>query len=259
MDTFTLHRGRAPLLVSLPHDASAIPDAVAVFMTPAAQRSPDTDWHVGRLYDFARDLGASVLLPHWSRYVVDLNRPPDGHALYPGQSETRLVPTTMFDGEPIYLDGQSPSDANVAARATDYWQPYHAALAAELQRLRVRHGRVVLWDGHSIRSQVPMFFDGQLPDFNIGTAAGESCSAGLQRRVMRVLQGQSRYSHVLNGRFKGGFITRHYGRPDSGIDAVQLELAQLNYMDEASLEYLPEHAQPVQALIRSLLLECLVE
>lgn len=259
MDTFTLHRGHAPLLISLPHDASAIPDALAVYMTPAAQRSPDTDWHVSRLYDFARELGASVLRPHWSRYVVDLNRPPDGHALYPGQSETQLVPTMMFDGAPIYLDGQAPDARAVAVRANDYWQPYHAALAAELQRLRARHGHAVLWDGHSIRSQVPMFFPGQLPDFNIGTAAGKSCSAGLQRRLMRVLEGQSRYSHVLNGRFKGGFITRHYGQPDSGIDAVQLELAQLNYMDEASFEYLPEQAQSTQALIRSLLLECLLE
>ncbi|HJU25625.1 MAG TPA: N-formylglutamate amidohydrolase, partial [Rhodanobacteraceae bacterium] len=183
MEHFTLHRGTAPLLVSLPHDGTAIPDGIAERMTPEALRVPDTDWHVGRLYAFASEMGASVIVPRWSRYVVDLNRPPDGHALYPGRSETGLVPFDTFAGEPIYRPGAELGTGEVSARLATYWQPYHAALQEELQRLRSQYGRVVLWDGHSIRSRVPMFFDGQLPDFNLGTADGTSCSPALQERL----------------------------------------------------------------------------
>jgi N-formylglutamate deformylase len=257
MDTFTLHRGNAPLLVSLPHDGSAIPDAMAVRMTDAARRSPDTDWHVGRLYAFARELGASVLQPRWSRYVVDLNRPSDGHALYPGRSETGLVPTRMFDGEPVYRDGDEPVATEIVARVDTYWRPYHQALAKELQRLRETHGRVVLWEGHSIRSVVPMLFDGRLPDCNLGTAGGASCRAPLRDALAAVLAAQDDYTHVVDGRFKGGHITRHYGDPERGIDAVQLELAQVNYMDEEAFEYLPERAGRLQPLLQRLLETCL--
>jgi len=259
MDIFTLEQGTAPLLVSLPHDGSAIPDDIAARMHPRARQAPDTDWHVGRLYAFARELGASIIRPYWSRYVVDLNRPPDGHSLYPGQRGTGLVPEVMFDDRPIYLDGQAPDAAEVAARVDAYWRPYHAALEQELARLRGEHGRAVLWEGHSIRSEVPMLFDGRLPDFNLGTAAGASCRPVLHDALEAVLAGQDAYSHVVDGRFKGGYITRHYGDPDAGIDAVQLELAQLNYMDEDSFQYLPDHAAPVQALIRKLLEACLAQ
>ncbi|HET7360004.1 MAG TPA: N-formylglutamate deformylase [Rhodanobacteraceae bacterium] len=257
MDIYTLHRGSAPLLVSLPHDGSAIPGAIAARMTTAAQRSPDTDWHVGQLYAFARELGASVLQPHFSRYVVDLNRPSDGHALYPGRSETGLVPTVMFDGLPIYRDGTVPDAVEVAARVDTWWRPYHQALADEVRRLRNAHGRVVLWEGHSIRGEVPMLFDGRLPDFNLGTADGAACRPGLRTALDGVLAGQTAYSHVLDGRFKGGYITRHYGNPADGVDAVQLELVQANYMDEASFDYLPAHAARVQRVIRRLLQTCL--
>lgn len=260
MQNVTLHQGTAPLLVSLPHDGTGLPNDIAAQMTPAARRVPDTDWHVARLYDFARELGASVIVPRWSRYVADLNRDPAGHALYPGRSETALVPLTTFAAEPIYVDGVRPGDDEVARRRDLYWQPYHDALAAELARMRGVHARVVLWDGHSIRTRVPMFFDGALPDFNLGTASGASCSVGLQDALAGVLTQRadgSAYSHVVNGRFKGGYITRHYGQPASGIDAVQLELAQHTYMDEDSFEYLPERAAPVQAIIRTLLEACL--
>lgn len=252
-DIFELHRGNAPLLVSLPHDGSAIPDAVAARMTPPARRSPDTDWHVGRLYAFARELGASVIRPFHSRYVVDLNRPSDGHALYPGRKETGLVPTVMFDSGAIYAGGEEPGADEIEARVERFWRPYHDALAAELARLRDAHGRVVLWEGHSIRGVVPMLFDGQLPDFNLGTAAGASCRPALRDALAGVLAAQSRFSHVVDGRFKGGYITRHYGCPEQGIDAVQLELVQSNYMNEASFDYLLERAEPVIALIRRLL------
>ncbi len=258
MTPYTLHRGNAPLLISLPHNGSAIPDDIAARMTPAARRSVDSDWHVAELYDFARELGASVLRPFASRYVVDLNRPADGHALYPGRTETGLVPTMMFDGTPIYLDGQAPDAAEIAHRVDRWWRPYHEALAAEIARLKAEHGRVVVWEGHSIRSVVPLLFDGRLPDFNLGTADGASCSAALAKSLDELLAGQDRYSHVLNGRFKGGYITRQYGRPDEGVDAVQLELAQLNYMDEDSFAYLPEKAAETQLLIGEMLSLCLV-
>ncbi|MGN6314029.1 MAG: N-formylglutamate deformylase [Rhodanobacteraceae bacterium] len=262
MEHFTLHRGSAPLLVSLPHDGTAIPDGIAARMSPQALRVPDTDWHVGLLYAFAKEMGASVIAPRWSRYLVDLNRPPDGHALYPGRSETGLVPFNTFGSDPIYRPGAEPDTEEIAARVETYWRPYHTALQQELRRLLEAHGRVVLWDGHSIRSRVPMFFDGQLPDFNLGTANGASCSPALQERLLKVLDrlaspATSIYSHVVNGRFKGGHITRHYGRPSEKIEAVQLELAQCTYMDEDSFEYRPERAANVQRVIGALLQECL--
>ncbi|HEY8585358.1 MAG TPA: N-formylglutamate deformylase [Rhodanobacter sp.] len=258
MTTFTLQRGRVPLLISLPHDGSFIPDDIAARMHPAARRSPDTDWHVGRLYEpLALALGASVLKPVASRYVVDLNRPTDGHALYPGQRETGLVPTVGFDGEPLYLGGQGPDRAEIERRINDYWQPYHQALAQELARLSSEHGRAVLWEGHSIRGQVPMLFDGTLPDFNLGTAAGASCDAALQERLQQCLVSQARFSFAVNGRFQGGYITRHYGAAATNVQAVQLELVQRNYMDEESFVYDERKAGIVQELIGRLLSVCL--
>jgi len=258
MEHFSLHRGRVPLLISLPHDGSYIPDDIAARMHPAARRSPDTDWHVARLYEpLAHALGASVLKPRASRYVVDLNRPADGHALYPGLRETGLVTTVGFDGEPLYLDGCEPQDDEVQQRINAYWKPYHDALAQELARLRTEHGRAVLWDGHSIRSQVPMLFDGSLPDFNLGTATGTSCGPALQAGLQACLETQTEFTIAVNGRFKGGYITRHYGRPDVGVQAVQLELAQLNYMDETSFAYDEARAPAIQTLIGRLLRLCL--
>ncbi|MBB1089545.1 N-formylglutamate deformylase [Lysobacter sp. SG-8] len=253
MDICTLHRGNAPLLVSLPHDGSLIPEALAERMVPEARRAPDTDWHVSRLYDFARELGASILVPRFSRYVVDLNRPPDDVSLYPGQNTTGLCPVVQFSGAPVYLEGQQPDEAEVAARVDTYWRPYHDALRGELDRLKAVHARAVLWEGHSIRSAVPFLFEGRLPDLNLGTAAGSSCSPALAARLEAVMAAQSRYTHVSNGRFKGGHITRHYGDPASGIDAVQMELAQLNYMDEDSFEYDAGRAAQLQPLLRRLL------
>lgn len=257
MSPYTLHRGTAPLLISLPHNGSAIPDDLAARMKRPARRSPDTDWHVAELYDFARGMGASVIKPFASRYVVDLNRPADGHALYPGQSETGLVPTVLFNGEPIYRAGAEPDATEIADRVKRWWKPYHRALADELARLKAEFGHVVLWEGHSIRSHVPMLFEGRLPDLNLGTADGASCSPELQAKLAAVLERQQEYSFAVNGRFKGGYITRHYGKPAHGIDAVQLELAQLNYMDEDSFEYLPKKAANVQVLIGEMLKVCL--
>jgi N-formylglutamate deformylase len=227
-------------------------------MRPSARRSPDTDWHVGRLYEpLAQALGASVLRPLASRYVVDLNRPADGHALYPGQRETGLVPLIGFDGEPLYTAAEPLDAAEVQQRVDDYWRPYHQALADELARLHAAHGRVVLWEGHSIRSEVPMLFEGCLPDFNLGTAAGASCSAALQAQLEACLAAQTRFSVAVNGRFKGGYITRHYGAPARGVQAVQLELAQRHYMDEQTFAYDEAKAPAVQQQIEKLLRICL--
>lgn len=255
MDIFTLEPGHAPLLVSLPHDGSHIPEALAARMTPGARGAPDTDWFVSRLYAFARDLGASILRPFHSRYVVDLNRPPDDVSLYPGQNTTGLCPTVRFTGEPVYLPGQAPDAAEISARVERYWRPYHEALGAELARLHARFGHAVLWDGHSIRGELPFLFEGRLPELNLGTASGASCAPAMQARLAAVLERQRDYSHVINGRFKGGHITRHYGDPDSGIDAIQLELAQHTYMDEDAVSYLPERAERLERLVLRPLLE----
>lgn len=253
MSGFSLQRGSVPLLVSLPHDGTELPAVLAARMTPAARALPDTDWFVSRLYAIARELGASVLKPAWSRYVVDLNRPPDGAALYPGRFETGICPLRTFAGEPIYGAGNEPDTAEIAARVAQYWQPYHAALAAELERLQAAHGRVLLWDGHSIRGELPQLFPGALPDLNLGTADGASCGSGLALALAHTLAAQSAYTFVINGRFKGGYITRHYGRPDQGIHAVQLELAQRTYLDEATAHWDAARATALQGLLRRLL------
>ena len=252
---FTLHRGSAPLLVSLPHDGTAVPDGIAARLTPEARRVPDTDWHVARLYAFARQRGASMLVPKFSRYVIDLNRGEDDVSLYPGQNTTGLCPVVRFSGDPVYLEGQGPDETEVRARVEAYWRPYHATLRAELDRLRALHGRAVLWEGHSIRGELPFLFEGRLPDLNLGTAAGASCSPALQARLEAVLAAQDRYDFVANGRFKGGHITRHYGDPANGIEAVQLEISQRAYMDEDSFAWDGARADALQPLLRRLL-EC---
>lgn len=256
MQTYVLECGSAPLLVSLPHDGTFVPDAIAARLTAPARALPDTDWHVGRLYAIARALDASILRPYASRYVVDLNRSPEGAALYPGRRETGLVPMVTFADEPVWREGLAPDGAEVAARVEAWWRPYHAALAAELARLRRRHPRVVLWEGHSIRSRVPMLFDGRLPDFNLGTAGGTSCDPALREALAHVLAGFEGRTHAVDGRFKGGWITRHYGRPREGVHAVQLELAQCTYMDEDSFAWDEDSAARAQREIGRLLRVC---
>ncbi len=253
MDVCTLSRGTAPLLISLPHDGSAIPDALAARMTPEARRAPDTDWHVSRLYAFARDLGASILVPRYSRYVVDLNRPPDDVSLYPGRNTTGLCPIMRFSGDPVYLPGREPTPDEIASRVDTFWRPYHDTLRGELDRLRAAHGRVLLWEGHSIRGECPFLFEGRLPDLNIGTAAGASCAPGVQARIEATLSSQRDFDWVINGRFKGGYITRHYGDPANGVDAVQLEISQRIYMDEDSFAYDDARAASAAGAIRALI------
>ena len=247
---FRFTRGRVPLLVSMPHVGTDIPDEVAATLAPAALVRADTDWHLAQLYGFVEALGASTIAARWSRYVIDLNRPPEDTNLYPGMDTTGLCPVDTFGRAPLYRDGATPDQAEVGRRLARYWQPYHDALRAELARLLAEHGRVLLWDAHSIASQVPRFFAGRLPDLNFGTAYGASCAPALQAAVLAAAQGQSCFSVVANGRFKGGYITRHYGQPGQGVHAIQLEMCQCLYMDEQPpFAYAPALAAQVQPVL----------
>ena len=251
---FVFHQGTQPLLISMPHAGTYVPPALAARFTEEARQVPDTDWHMERLYAFAKDMGASILAATHSRYVVDLNRPPDGASLYPGQSVTGLCPVDTFDDTPIYTRGDVPDDSEIAARRDAVWAPYHAQLRAELDRIRAQHGVAVLWDAHSIRSVLPRFFEGKLPDLNLGTADGASCSPALAQELLAIARSAPGYTGVLNGRFKGGHITRHYGQPERNIHAVQLEMTQCSYMQEAlPFSYLPEVAAGVQPHLERML------
>lgn len=232
METFELIQGSTPLLVSMPHNGTEIPERIARHMTEHARTVPDTDWHIDRLYDFAAGLGAGVLKPRYSRYVIDLNRPPDDKPLYPGASNTELCPLTCFDESPVYLPGEEPDKLEVKDRVERFWRPYHRRLEAELERLKKACGIALLFEAHSIRSEVPRFFEGRLPDFNLGTAEGTSCDPHLKTLLRGVLLSAKGYTFAVDGRFKGGYNTRHYGAPAAGIHAVQLEQAQRTYMEE---------------------------
>ena len=251
---FVFHQGTQPLLISMPHAGTYVPPALAARFTDEARQVPDTDWHMDRLYAFARDMGASILVATHSRYVVDLNRPPDGASLYPGQSVTGLCPVDTFDDTPIYARGDVPDEAETAARREAIWAPYHAQLRAELDRIRARHGVAMLWDAHSIRSVLPRFFEGKLPDLNLGTANGASCDTALAQEILAIAKAATGYTAVLNGRFQGGYITRHYGQPGQGVHAIQLEMSQCSYMQEAlPFDYLPALAEQVQPHLRRML------
>ena len=251
---FTFRQGSRPLLISMPHVGTHLPPPLAARLSPEARHVPDTDWHLERLYGFADALGASVLVATHSRYVIDLNRPPDGASLYPGQSVTGLCPVDGFDDVPLYPAGDLPDEAEIAARREAIWQPYHRKLAEELARLKAQHGIAALWDAHSIRSELPRFFQGKLPDLNLGTAQGASCDPALAEQLLGIARAATGFTSVLNGRFTGGYITRHHGQPSQGVHAVQLEMAQCSYMQEAlPFDYLPERAQQVQPHLRRML------
>lgn len=252
-NVLSFSRGRVPLLISMPHPGTRLTPALEAGLVDEAKGLADTDWHIPRLYDFASELGASVLAAHYSRYVIDLNRPADDQPLY-ATATTGLYPDTLFDGRPLFRTGQTPSAEERARYLAEVWTPYHRSLAEELARLRAEFGYALLWDAHSIRSNIPHLFDGRLPDFNIGTFAGASCAPELAERLAGVCADAVGYSHVLNGRFKGGFITRHYGRPQQDVHAVQLELAQCTYMNEAApFAYREDLAGPTRAVIRRML------
>jgi N-formylglutamate deformylase len=257
--------GTAPLLLSIPHSGTEIPEHLKPGLVSPFLARCDTDWWVERLYDFAAHLGASIVRTTLSRTVIDVNRDPSGQSLYPGQATTGLCPLTTFDGTALYTPGAEPDAAGITTRVREYFLPYHAALGEQLARLTARHGEVVLYDCHSIRSRVPRLFDGELPQFNLGTHSGASCDPQLREALVQVCA-HSGLGHVVDGRFKGGYITRHYGRPASHIHAVQMELACRGYLEEPSGEltahnwpapYDRERATPLRATLAQLLATCL--
>jgi N-formylglutamate amidohydrolase len=252
-DLWRLMRGDAPLVVNIPHAGTFLPAEIACNFTPAGRSVADTDWHVDRLYDFIPSLGATLMVATHSRFVVDLNRDPSGASLYPGASNTELCPTATFHDEAVYLAGKVPDPVAVAAHVDRYWRPYHAQLAAEVARVRSRHGYCVLLDGHSIISEAPRFFTGRLPDLNLGTADGASCDAGLANGAFALLSQAQPFTAVHNGRFKGGYITRHYGKPADQVHALQLEMAQCAYLDENNpFTFDPARALPLARVLREL-------
>jgi len=252
-EVFDLHRGTTPLLISVPHVGTTIPDELKPLYQPRALEVEDTDWHLDRLYSFAGELGAGLMVPRLSRYVIDLNRPQEDTPMYPGVNNTELCPTHFFTGEPLYREGRAPDAAAIAERTRRYWRPYHEALGRELQRLKDAHGYAILFDGHSIKSELPWLFPGRLPDLNLGTVEGHSCAADLRNRLRGVLEAQRTFGHVIDERFKGGYITRHYGRPGEKVHAVQLEMCWRCYMSETPpYIYDPTHAAIVQPLLRGL-------
>jgi N-formylglutamate deformylase len=231
-DSFTLYRGTKPLLVSVPHAGIKIPDDLKPLFCDRALQVEDTDWLLEQIYSFATALGASLLIPNYSRYVIDLNRPPENTPMYAGVNNTELCPTHFFSGDALYQHRCEPTPEQVQGRVIKYWQPYHQALQTELNRITTRHGHAVLWDGHSIRSQLPWLFEGRLPELNFGTVSGASCAASFSSAIRSQAQQQVQYQFVFDGRFKGGYITRRYGMPLEGVHAIQLEMIWDCYMKE---------------------------
>jgi N-formylglutamate deformylase len=232
-DIFEYRQSNSPLIISFPHDGELLSPAIDPDrLTESGLQMDDTDWKIFQVYDFIQSMDISYIRARFSRYVVDLNRSPEGEKLYPGQSETEICPSLTFNGAPIYKEGLEPEQEEIQNRLNHYWQPYHQHIESEIERLKSLHGYVILWDAHSIRALVPRLFDGQLPDLNFGTSNGASCSANIQKTLNDIAAQQSDYTFVFNGRFKGGYITRHYGNPESKIHAVQLELSQNTYIND---------------------------
>ena len=247
-------QGTIPLLISFPHSGTWLPASVKEQMTDVGLRLPDTDWELPRLYEFATRFHPSTIAAEFSRYLIDPNRSTDGINLYPGKPTPQLCPTETFAGEPIYAAGEAPSDMEIDRRTREFWKPYHQKIQEELVRLRAQFGFAVLFDAHSIKSEVPRLFDGKLPDINIGTANGTSCDPSLASAIEEALNSQQSCSFVMNGRFIGGHITRAFGRPAEGIHAVQLELAQCRYMDESLNRWNENAAHAIRPI-----LECVLE
>ena len=247
-----VQRGDSPIILSVPHAGTHIPDEIFSQLSARGHKLTDTDWHVHRLYEnLLPDM--TMVRADFHRYVIDANRNPSGASLYPGQNTTGLVPLTDFDGRPIW--NSEPREDEVAARLADWHEPYHAALEAELSRVRRRHGVAILYDCHSIRSDIPHLFDGRLPDFNIGTNGTASCSPQIERAVGHICQAASSYTYVINGRFKGGWTTRHYGQPEQNIHAIQMELAQSTYLTKEGppFAYDEEKAQRLRVHLKHIL------
>jgi N-formylglutamate deformylase len=253
LQTYVYHPGTVPVLLNMPHTATHVPPDIMERLSVPAQRLPDTDWHIERLYSFARDLGVHMLIPTHSRYVVDLNRGEDNASLYPGKFTTGICPLTLFDGSMLYQEGKEPDEAEISRRIEIYWRPYHEKLQSIIDTMKLQSPQVAVFDAHSICSRLPKLFEGVLPDLNIGTADGISAGSEICN-VLVELAKTTQYSMVYNGRFKGGYITRYYGKPTQGVHVMQLELAQKNYMDEAyPFAYDEDKASKLQIALKALL------
>lgn len=250
---FQFTRGHLPILISMPHGGAIIPDDISRHMTAEGRATPDADFFIDRLYRFAQGWGASTLRANFSRYVIDLNRPPNNSNLYPGQFSTDLCPTVCFAGQPLYTKGCEPSVEQIQIRLKKFWKPYHDAVSRELKWLHDRYGIAILWDAHSIKSNVPSLFKGILPEYNLGTNDNHSCALAFESYFHQIFREENISSYVFNGRFKGGFITRHYGRPNKGIHALQLELAQRIYMNEDTNTYTETSAKRTCRVISRML------
>ncbi|MBS1166106.1 MAG: formimidoylglutamase [Proteobacteria bacterium] len=260
-----IRRGQAPLILSLPHVGTAIPDDIETRLVSPWLARKDADWWIDKLYDFAAELDATIVCAHWSRTVIDLNRDPTGASLYPGQATTGLCPVETFDAEPLYRPGAEPDTDEIEARTVAFYRPYHKALEEEISRLHNANERVVIYDCHSIRSAISRLFSGKLPVFNLGTNSGASADPALVHQVADIIASSGR-SHVVNGRFKGGYITRHYGQPEKGIHALQMELACRGYLREPlgsvteadwPTAYDPDFAAPTRKTLQAVLNACL--
>jgi formiminoglutamase len=253
MEPVEVHRGTLPVILGLPHTGTWLPDDIAAQLNQTGRAIADTDWHIDRLYDGLLP-GASTVRATFHRYAIDANRDPSGASLYPGQNTTGLCPTTDFDGLPLYAPGREPDEVEIFRRRDAYYAPYHVALAAEVERVRAEHGVAILYDCHSIRSVIPFLFDGRLPDLNVGTDNGRTCAPEVEAAVNETCSAAVGYTHVLNGRFKGGWTTRHYGRPSEGVHAIQMEIAQINYMDEAPpWRWADDRAERLRGTLRTIL------
>jgi N-formylglutamate deformylase len=247
---YRYRRGSSALIVSMPHAGTFVPRSVGAELDDCAVGRPDTDWHLPRLYDFLGSLDATVITAEYSRYVIDVNRPPDGGNLYPGRDTPRLCPTDTFDSRPLYRHGE-PGAIEIARRVERIWRPYHQRIAREVERVKGEHGIAILWDAHSIVAEVPRLFAGRLADFNLGTADGASCDPALADALIAALGRHAQFTSVLNGRFKGGYITRRFGQPGAGVHAIQLEMVEATYMDETSpFAFREERAARVRPILR---------
>jgi N-formylglutamate amidohydrolase len=255
-DLYEFHSGHAPLLVSIPHAGTRVPDAIFGRFSNAGKKLPDTDWFVPQLYDFVKDLGAHLIVANFSRYVIDLNRPSDDKNLYEDEKATGLIPKTLFDGSPLYAAEEPFTEEDIKTRVDTYWRPYHDKLKEVIAGIKEAHGYALLYDAHSIASRIPNLFKGKLPDFNLGTNNAESCAPELGYAIAEVIRASS-FSSTINGRFIGGYITRHYGKPAKNVHALQMEVGQASYMDEETIEYDEEKAEKLIPVLKDVVTACL--
>jgi N-formylglutamate deformylase len=254
MEIVEVHRGNSPVILAFPHTGTWVPDDIAAKLNGEGRKLRDTDWHIHELYQGLLP-EATTVRATFHRYCIDANRDPSGASLYPGQNTTSLIPLTDFDEQPLWIEGKAPDAAEIAARTVRFHRPYHAALEAEIERVKAAHGVALVYDSHSIRSVCPFLFEGTLPDFNIGTDNGRTCNPLLEQAVASICSTAEGYSSVLNGRFRGGWTTRHCGRPEHGVHAIQMELAQATHLKNEALpfDYDVEKAAPLRSVLQKIL------